>query len=129
MDSRKGGGTGSGWVISDLCARLGLTTDVLRPAAHTCWSPAPSAPGAGHVVSLFEIELDTRSAFVAFRRSDPGPGPEAWAKLTRLTVGRDLRRVCWFGTPAASGHQVLPVRLRWPAGYADGLGGRQRTDR
>lgn len=39
------------------------------------------------------------------RRSDPGA--EAWAELTELTVGGDVRRLCWFGTPGASSDQKL----------------------
>ncbi len=96
-------GDGLGLEVSDFCARLGLTTDVLGPAAHYLLVAGAERPGAGHVVSLFESEQDARAAFVIVRRSDPGP--EAWAELTMLTVGGDVRRLCWFGTPATSGHQ------------------------
>ena len=96
---------GVGLEVSDFCARLGLTTDVLDPSAHYLLVAGAERPGAGHVVSLFASEQDARAAFVMVRRSDPGA--EAWAELTKLTVGGDVRRLCWFGTPAASSHQKL----------------------
>ena len=96
---------GVGLEVSDFCARLGLTTDVLGPSAHYLLVAGAERPGAGHVVSFFDSEQDARAAFVTVRRSDPGP--EAWAELTKLTVGGDVRRLCWFGTPGVSSHENL----------------------
>ena len=96
---------GVGLEVSDFCARLGLTTDVLGPSAHYLLVAGAERPGAGHVVSLFDSERDARAAFMTVRRSDPGA--EAWAELTELTVGGDMRRLCWFGTPGASSHRTL----------------------
>lgn len=96
------------WVgleVSDFCARLGLTTDVVGPSVHYLLVAGAERRGAGHIVSLFDSEQDARAAFVSVRRSDPGA--EAWAELTQLTVGGDVRRLCWFGTPATSSHQNL----------------------
>lgn len=94
---------GVGFGVSDFCARLGLTTDVLGPSAHYLLVAGAERRGAGHLVSLFASEKDARAAFVTVRRSDPGA--EAWAELIELTAGGDLRRLCWFGTPGASSHQ------------------------
>ena len=96
---------GVGLEVSDFCARLGLTTDVLGPSAHYLLVACAERPGARHVVSLFASEHDARAAFVTVRRSDPGA--QAWAELTELTIGGDVRRLCWFGRPGASSHQEL----------------------
>ncbi len=108
-----------GLEVSDFCARLGLTTDVVGPSAHYLLVAGAERPGVGHVVSLFASEPDARAAFVIVRRSDPGA--EAWAELTKLTVGGDARRLCWFGTPRASTRQELrpaaegTARMKWHA--------------
>lgn len=101
---------GVGLEVSDFCARLGLTTDVLGPSsAHYLLVAGAERPGAGHVVSLFDSEQDARAAFVAVRRSNPAA--EAWAEVTKLSAGGEARRLCWFGTPGASSHpKVGPDR-------------------
>lgn len=94
---------GVGLEVSDFCTRLGLTTDVLGPSpAHYLLVAGAERPGAGHLVSLFASEQDARAAFVALRRSHPGP--EAWAEVTKLSAGEEVRRLCWFGAPAAASH-------------------------
>ena len=93
---------GVGLKVSDFCARLGLTTEVLGPSAHYLLVAGSQRPGAGHVVSVFDSEEDARAAFVAVRRSDPSA--DAWAEVTRLSAGGEVRRLCWFGPPAASSH-------------------------
>jgi hypothetical protein len=93
---------GVGLEVSDFCTRLGLTTDVLGPSsAHYLLVAGAERPGGGHFVSLFDSEQDARAAFVAVRRSDLGA--EAWAEVTKLSAGGKVRRLCWFGMPAASG--------------------------
>jgi hypothetical protein len=100
---------GIGLKVSDFCTRLGLTTDVPGPSAHYLLVAGAERPGAGHVVSVFDREHDARAAFVALRRSDPSA--EAWAEVTKLSPGGEVRRLCWFGTPAASSHpKVWPDR-------------------
>jgi hypothetical protein len=101
---------GVGLEVSDFCTRLGLTTDVLGPSAHYLLVAGAERPGAGHVVSLFESEEDARAAFVTVRRSDPGS--EAWAEVTRLSPCGELRRICWFGTPATASHPIGPKRTK-----------------
>ncbi len=96
---------GVGLEVSDFCARLGLTTDVIGPSAHYLLVAGSERPGAAHVVSPFASEQDARAAFVIVRRSDPGA--EAWAEVIELKVGGDVRRLCWFGTPGASSHQTF----------------------
>lgn len=91
--------------VSDFCARLGLTTDVVGPTAHYLLVAGAERPGSGHIVSLFANERDARVAFVTVRRSDPGA--EAWAELAELTVGGGVRRLCWYGKAEASSHQQL----------------------
>ena len=114
---------GVGLEVSDFCARLGLTTDVLGPSAHYLLVAGAERPGAGHVVSLFDSEQDARAAFVAVRRSDASA--EAWAEVTRISVGGEVRRLCWFGTPAASRNpKVRPDR-----NGAEGATRRDRTRR
>jgi hypothetical protein len=93
---------GIGLEVSDFCTRLGLTTDVPGPSAHYLLVAGAERPGAGHMVSVFDREQDARAAFVALRRSDPSA--EAWAEVTKLSPGGEVRRLCWFGTPAASSH-------------------------
>jgi hypothetical protein len=56
-------------------------------------------------VSLFDSEQDARATFVAIRRSSPGP--EAWAEVTKLSAGGKMRRLCWFGTPAAPSYPKM----------------------
>ena len=90
---------GVGLEVSAFCTRLGLTTDVLGPSAHYLLVAGAERLGAGHVVSLFDSEDDARAAFVTVRRADPGA--EAWAEVTKLSAGGEVRRICWFGTPAA----------------------------
>jgi hypothetical protein len=101
---------GVGLEVSDFCARLGLTTDVLGPSVHYLLVAGAERPGAGHVLSIFDSEQDARAAFVTVRRSDPGP--DAWAELTELTVRGDVRRLCWFGTPSARSHQKVRPGMR-----------------
>jgi hypothetical protein len=98
-------GGGVGLEVADFCARLGLTTDASGPSAHYLLVAGANRPGAGHVVSLFVSEQDARDAFVAIRRSNPGA--EAWAEVTKLIAGGEMRRLCWFGTPAAPNHPKL----------------------
>ncbi len=102
---------GVGLEVSDFCIRLGLTTDVPSPSAHYLLVAGAERPGGGHVVHLFDNEQDARAAFVAVRRSDPCA--EAWAEVTKLSAGGEVRRLCWFGTPAAPSHpKVWPDRDR-----------------
>ena len=87
-----------GLEVSDFCARLELTTDVVGPARRYLLVAGAERPGAGHIVALFATEAEARVAFVRYRRSEPGR--EAWAEVTELTTDGTLRRVCWFGTAA-----------------------------
>ena len=107
---------GVGLDVSDFCTRLGLPTDDPGPSAHFLLVAGAERPGAGHVVALFDNEQDARAAFVTVRRSDPGA--EAWAQVTRLSAGGEVRRLCWFGTPATSSH---------PKVWSDGDGGERTT--
>ena len=86
---------GVGVEVSDFCARLGLTTDVLGPSRYLLVAGAARA-GAGHIVALYPTEHEARTAFLNLRRSDPKS--DAWAEVTELTPGGDVRRICWFGT-------------------------------
>jgi hypothetical protein len=85
-----------GLEVSDFCARLGITTDVMSPVRRYLLVGDPARPGVGHVVALFATEDDVRAAFVGFRRSERSPG--AWAEATEITGGSAMRRICWFGS-------------------------------
>ncbi len=61
---------GVGMEVSDFCARLGLTTDVLGPSRHYLRVPGAAAPGSD-TPSPFRTKREARSAFVNMRRSDP----------------------------------------------------------
>ena len=90
-----------GLEVSDFCARLGITTDVLDPAGRRYLLVAdPRRAGAGHVVAIFDTEERARAEFVRFRRSEPGGG--AWAELSEITARHPMRRICWFGSPGSS---------------------------
>ena len=82
--------------VSDFCARLGLTTDVLGPSHRYLLVAGAARAGAGHTVALFGTESQARTAFVNMRRADPGS--DAWAEVTELITGGNVRRVCWYGT-------------------------------
>lgn len=96
-----------GMDVSDFCARLGITTDLLgtNPPRYLLVGD-PARPGARHVLVLFAAEQDARDQFVRFRRSEQDP--DAWAELSEITTGSDLRRICWFGPTASSGRGDTP---------------------
>jgi hypothetical protein len=106
-------GEAMGLEVTDFCARLGITTDVLRPRCRYLFVAGAGRPGGGHVVTLFATEQEARAAFVATRRAEPGA--DAWGEVTELTTAGDVRRVCWFGTagPEIGGTQApAPVKAR-----------------
>ena len=92
-----------GLEVTDFCARLGITTDVLRPYCRYLLVAGAERPGGGHIVALFPTEDEARAAFVKVRRAESGS--EAWAEVTELTTSGDMRRICWFG---ASGPDRRP---------------------
>lgn len=93
-----------GLEVADFCARLELT-DALGPSRRYLLVAGAERPGAGHVVTLFATEQEARAAFIDIRRSERRA--EAWGEVIELPPGGDVRRLCWFGTHAASGHQRL----------------------
>lgn len=93
-----------GLEVADFCARLELT-DVLGPPRRYLLLAGAERPGGGHVVSLFDSEEEARAEFVSIRRSERGA--EAWGEVIELTTDGGARRLCWFGTSAASSHQKV----------------------
>ncbi len=89
-----------GLQVSDFCARLGITTDVLGPTRRYLLVGDPARVGSDHVVALFATEGEARAEFVRFRRAVPAGG--AWAQVTEITTGGDMRRICWFGSSEPS---------------------------
>jgi len=79
-----------------LCARLGVTADLLGSSHRFLLVTASARPGARPVAALFTAEDDARTAFVRFRQAEPGEGP--WAELAELGANGGVRRLCWFGT-------------------------------
>jgi len=82
--------------VAALCARLGVTADVLGSSRRFLLVTASARPGARPVAALFAAEDDARAAFVRFRQAEPCEGP--WAELAELGANGGVRRLCWFGT-------------------------------
>jgi hypothetical protein len=85
-----------GLEVSDFCAQLGITTDILGLAPRYLFVGDPGRPGAGHVVALFATEEEARAEFVRFRRAEQAPG--AWAEAAEITSDAQMRRICWFAS-------------------------------
>lgn len=96
---------GVGLEVSDFCARLGLTTDVLGPSVHYLLVTGAERPGAGHVLSVFDSEHEARAAFVSIRCTERGA--EAWGEVIEIASGDGARRVCWYGSPASAYFQTI----------------------
>ncbi|MDQ3897805.1 MAG: hypothetical protein M3326_11305 [Actinomycetota bacterium] len=86
---------GPGGAVAALCARLGISTDVLVPGRRYLLVTASARPDARPAVAVFATEEDARAAFVRFRRAEPGDGPSA--ELAELRADGAVRRLCWFG--------------------------------
>jgi hypothetical protein len=99
-----------GMEVHDFCARLGITTDVLGTSSRYLLVGDPARPGARHTVALFTDEMDARTEFIRFRRSEAGPG--AWAEVTELTDNGDVRRICWFGLESTDHPSPAPKPRR-----------------
>ena len=106
-----------GLEVSDFCARLGITTDVLGPPPRRYLFVADPGHGAGRLLTLVDSEREARAQFISFRQSEHSPG--AWAEVCEITTGHGMRRICWFGPSGPSRTQPVdhgppgPRRRRW----------------